>query len=112
MTASKHERIPVPGRLGETAGQLYAQMLTEEALKEAARPENIGVEVALLRVWLHEALRERGADGEIALQLFDRIVKAVAVKYRLGPRRAEDLAASLAAVAETVGDMFERDLEV
>jgi hypothetical protein len=36
----------------------------------------------------------------------------VAVNYRLGTWRAEDLAASLAAVAETVADIFERDVEV
>lgn len=111
MAAASDKRIPIPESVRGEAPR-YLEMLTDAALTEAARPENIGLEVALLRAWLYDTLREQGSDGNIALQLFDRIVKAAAVRYRLSPRRAEDVGAAIAAIADSMKDIVDVDVEV
>ena len=111
MAAASDKHIPIPESVRGEAPR-YLEMLTDAALIEAARPENIGLEIALLRTWLYDTLREQGSDGNIALQLFDRIVKAAAVRYKLSPRRAADVGAAIAVIADSITDIFEKDVEV
>ena len=73
-------------------------------LKQAAQVENLGDEIAVLRVRLKTALHDRPED----LRLIDRgialLVRAVSAQYRLSPKARKDLADSLAAVFNSLGD--------
>jgi hypothetical protein len=72
-------------------------------LKKAAKVENLGDEVALLRVRLKKALKDK-EDYEVVVRGMDRLVKAVSAQYRLTPASKENLAESLAAVLNSFGD--------
>lgn len=118
-----HGTAPAPatkteaGSLGRERGaalssRLYAAILTEEALNEAAKFENVGVEIALLRDWLDREMNEQDFNIDLALKLIDRIVKAVAVRYKLSPQRTENFAAALTTVLEYSNGVDREDEEV
>jgi|CXWL01.1.fsa_nt_gi hypothetical protein len=80
--------------------------LVVQAVDEAAGVASVDTEVALLRVWLRDTSKEHKRDRDLMLKLFDRIIRAVAVKYRLSPKRTDDLAAAVAAVTKHLGDQM------
>jgi len=76
------------------------QRITRQTLEEAARLDSVEVEVSLLRIWLRDTVEDETRDLDLMRRLLDQIVRAVAVKYRLGPKRASDLGAALTALMD------------
>lgn len=72
-------------------------------LPEARQMEGLDEEIAVMRVRLQQALRERPEDVELISKGLDLLVKAVAAKYRLSPKARKDLSDSIAAVVEGIG---------
>ena len=73
-------------------------------LKDAAKVENLGDEIAVLRVRLKTALDERPEDYALLARGVEMLTRAVATQYRLSPKARDDLADSLAAVFNSFGD--------
>lgn len=73
-------------------------------LKRAAKVENLGDEVAVLRVRLKKALKDRPEDYALLVRGVGMLTRAVATQYRLSPKATDDLADSLAAVFNSFGD--------
>lgn len=73
-------------------------------LRNAALVEDLGDEIAVLRVRLKKALRERPDDYELLVRGVNALVRAVAAQYRLSPRAKKDLADNFAAVLNSLGD--------
>ena len=73
-------------------------------LREAASVENLADEIALLRVRLKKALKDRPKDYWLLERGIGILVKAVSTQYRLSPKARHDLADNLAAVFNSLGD--------
>jgi len=73
-------------------------------LKDAAKVQNLGDEIAVLRVRLKTALDERPEDYALLARGVEMLTRAVATQYRLSPKARDDLADSLAAVFNSFGD--------
>src|SRR3990172_6777226 len=63
-------------------------------------------EFALLRLWLFETTAESTGDRPLMLKLSRQVVEAAAVKYRLSPKRTDDLATAVSAVLERLGEQL------
>jgi phosphoserine phosphatase len=84
----------------------YEKALSEaerRELPEARQMEGLDEEIAVMRVRLQQALRERPEDTQLISKGLDLLVKAVAAKYRLSPKARKDLSDSLAGVVEGIG---------
>jgi len=110
MGASDRWSVPVrPKRRRGSKRNFYAGHSLTEAerveLRKAAEVENLGDEIALLRVRLKKAM-ETAPDTDLALMVrgMDTLVKAVAAQYRLSPRAKKDLSDNFAAVFNSLGD--------
>jgi len=111
MGASDRWSVPVrpkPPRRASKRNFYEDASLTEAErieLRKAAEVENLGDEIALLRVRLKKALEE-APDTDLALMVrgMDTLVKAVAAQYRLSPRAKKDLSDNFAAVFNSLGD--------
>jgi len=64
-------------------------------LERAAEVENLDEEIAVLRVRLKTALKERPEDYALLVRGIGMLTLAVATQYRLSPRASKDLADSL-----------------
>jgi hypothetical protein len=106
------ERTDHPPSFREAAELLYRRMLTREALEEAARSEHIDAELFLLRTWLNETTEREPGNVTLIRGLIGDIVKAAAVKYRLSPRKAGELEASMARLYEHLHAQMEAAEEV
>jgi len=73
-------------------------------LKKAAKVESLADEIALLRVRLKSALKERPENLRLVERGIALLVRAVSAQYRLSPKATKDLADSLAAVFNSLGD--------
>jgi hypothetical protein len=73
-------------------------------LKKAAKVENLGEEIAVLRVRLKTALHDRPEDLRLLERGIGMLVRAVSAQYRLSPKARKDLSDSLAAVFNSLGD--------
>jgi len=93
------------------ARRTEAQGFYEKALSEAERGElpearqmeGLDEEIAVMRVRLQQALRERPEDVQLISKGLDLLVKAVAAKYRLSPKARKDLSDSIAGVVDGIG---------
>ena len=84
----------------------YEKALSEaerRELPEARQIEGLDEEIAVMRVRLQQALRERPEDAQLISKGLDLLVKAVAAKYRLSPKARKDLADSIAGVVDGIG---------
>lgn len=87
----------------------YDDALTEAErlqLAKARRVEGLEEEIAVLRVRLFTALKERPEDLDLLRQGVALIVRAVATQYRLSPKARKDLADRMAAVLNSIGDQI------
>ncbi len=90
-----------------SAGQFYRSVVgTAEELIDAAGVEGIDQEVALLRVKLRDQLKERPQDYALMLKGLELLVRAVSSRYRMSPKRTDDLAQHLAATVRSLGEQF------
>jgi len=95
----------VKGRRREAQG-FYAKALGEaerRELPEARQMEGLDEEIAVMRVRLQRALKERPGDVQLISKGLDLLVKAVAAKYRLSPKARKDLSDSIAGVVQGIG---------
>ena len=92
-------------RRNEAQG-FYEKALSEaerRELPEARQIEGLDEEIAVMRVRLQQALRERPEDAQLISKGLDLLVKAVAAKYRLSPKARKDLSDSIAGVVNGIG---------
>jgi hypothetical protein len=87
----------------------YEKALSEAErldLPEARQMEGLDEEIAVMRVRLKQALRERPEDMQLISRGLNLLVKAVAAKYRLSPKARKDLLDSIAGVVEGIGTVL------
>jgi len=90
----------------QDAKGFYEKALSEAERRElpkARQMEGLDEEIAVMRVRLQQALRERPEDVQLISKGLDLLVKAVAAKYRLSPKARKDLSDSIAGVVEGIG---------
>ena len=75
-------------------------------LEKAAEVENLGEEIAVLRVRLKTALKERPEDYALLVRGIGILTRAVATQYRLSPRASKDLAENLGEILGRFGDLI------
>ncbi len=73
---------------------------------EASELGSIGDEIGLLRLWIRETAQENPRHLALMTAMSRQIVAAVAMKYRLDPKRTDDLAAAVAAVLQQIGSQL------
>jgi hypothetical protein len=82
------------------AERLLPNIITR-SIEEAEQLDSVGVEVALMRTWLYETLREKEKpNSELLRRLLNDVVRAVSLKYRLGPKSTDQLRRSMKLLAE------------
>ncbi|MBU2008793.1 MAG: hypothetical protein KJ624_02920 [Chloroflexi bacterium] len=89
------------------ARDFYTRALGEAEktlLPEARELEGLDEEIALLRVKLIQALREKPQDLELLLKGVGMLVRAVSTRYRLSKKGEEDLYQSVLGVLRGIGD--------
>jgi hypothetical protein len=77
-----------------------------ELLEEARGVEGLEEEIAILRVRLFKAVQDHPDDLRLMTHGIGMLVRAVAAQYRLSPRARRDLADSMAAVLNGLGDQI------
>jgi len=95
---------PVPA--GRDDASVLRDGLPARVITEASNLDSVEAEVALLRLWLFETTAESTGDRPLMLKLSRQVVEAAAVKYRLSPKRTDDLATAVSAVLERLGEQL------
>ena len=101
-------RAPQPDS-GSSLRNFYEDALSEaekEELPLAEHVEGLDQEIAVLRVRLKAAMRERPQDLPLIARGLEMLVKAVAARYRLSPKARRDLADNLSAVIDSLDTLF------
>ncbi len=96
------------GSKGARREMFYRDALSEGEqvdLEKAAEVENLDEEIAVLRVRLKTALRERPKDYALLVRGIGMLTRAVATQYRLTPRASQVLADSLGDLLTRFGDL-------
>ena len=75
-------------------------------LERAHEVEGLDDEIALVRVRLKGAIERYPENIELLAKGMDILVRAVAARYRLSPKSRKDLADSLAATLNSLGDQL------
>ena len=89
------------------ARDFYTRALGEAEktlLPQARELEGLDEEIALLRVKLIQAIREKPQDLELLLKGVGMLVRAVSTRYRLSKKGEEDLYQSVLGVLRGIGD--------
>lgn len=74
---------------------------------KAHMAEGLDEEIALLRVRLHRLTQEHPEQFELLLKGLNTLVRAVATKYKLSDKPAEDLSENIAGVLRGIGGALE-----
>ena len=95
-----------PRRVSKRNFYTYASLTEAERieLKKAAKVEDLGDEIAMLRVRLKAALEKPDEDLGLIVRGMETLIKAVAAQYRLSPRSKKDLSDNFPAVFNSLGD--------
>lgn len=114
--SSPPRKKPRTSRRGKriSADRFYREALSEAErvmLPEAREMEGLGEEIAVLRVKLHQSLREHSDDLKLFLKGVELLVRAVSAQYRLSPKAQEQLMDSMMGVLEGVGESLGLSLE-
>lgn len=75
-------------------------------LENARQVEGLADEIAMLRVRLKTAVEKHPEDLRLLSVGIGMLVKAVAAQYRLSPKAKKDLAESITAVLNSLGDQL------
>lgn len=108
----KRGRVVRPGSRSKLAREFYAGALDAAErieLDAASEVEGLDEEIALLRMKLREALGKRPDDLALMLRGIDLLVKAVSARYRLSPESGETLGEKMAAVVQSLGELFPQE---
>ena len=76
-------------------------------LPKARLAKGMNEEIALLRVRLHRVAHEQPEQFELLLKGVNSLVRAVALKYKLSDKPAEDLSQNIAGVLRGIGGALE-----
>ena len=93
----------------KATGRIYDEFMSEDERKlmaEARLVEGLDEEIALIRVRLARATKERPEDLRLLRDGVTILARAVATRYRLSPRAKQELADSMAAVLNSLGDQI------
>ncbi len=108
----KRGRAARPASRSKLAREFYASALDAAEridLDAASEVEGLDEEIALLRMKLREALGKRPDDLALMLRGIDLLVKAVSARYRLSPESGETLGEKMAAVVQSLGELFPQE---
>ena len=83
----------------------YDKVIDRAELLAAMRVEGVDEELALLRIRLRETFSD-DEDRVSMLKGMELLIRALGVRYRMSKKRTDDLAGSVSAVLEAVGDQF------
>jgi len=103
------DRAEPPESQASNRRNFYHNALSETekaALESAAAVEGLQEEVAMLRVRLSTALKEKPGDLALALYGMNTLVRMVVAQYRLSPRASKELASNLALVLNNFADQL------
>jgi hypothetical protein len=75
-------------------------------LERAREIEGLDDEIALMRVRLKTAVEEHPEDMQLLVKGVEILVRAVGARYRLSPKSRKDLADSLTATLNSLGDQL------
>jgi hypothetical protein len=79
----------------------------EQTMMPAAREiEGLDEEIAVLRVRLRTALQNHAEDFDLLQRGVAALARVVAIRYRLSPRAAKDLAERMSQMLQSVGDQI------
>jgi hypothetical protein len=81
----------------------YERAVDAAELADAREVEGLDEELSLMRTRLRELVRERPEEYELMLKGVALIVRTVAARYRMSPRRADEFGARVSAVVEDLG---------
>ncbi|MBI4201094.1 MAG: hypothetical protein HY531_02245 [Chloroflexi bacterium] len=93
-----------------TLSGFYASALSRAErmrLPKAKLAEGLDEEIALLRVRLHSVAQEHPEQFDLLLKGINALARAVAMKYKLSDKPAEDLAKNIAGVLRGIGGALE-----
>ena len=93
-----------------SASGFYASALSRAErmrLPKARMAEGLDEEIALLRIRLHRVAQEHPEQLELLLKGVNSLVRAVAMKYKLSDKPAEDLSKNIAGVLRGIGGALE-----
>lgn len=76
-------------------------------LSKARAQAGLDEEIALLRVRLHRLAQEHPEQFELLLKGINSLVRAVAARYKLSDRPAEDLTKNIVGVLKGIGGALE-----
>lgn len=104
-TSSRRKRTKADDEAA-TIGGFYESAMDEaerNLLPDARKIEGLDEEIAVLRVKLRSAVKQRPENLPLMLRGIDLLVKAVSARYRLSKQSEAALADSLAGVIRGVG---------
>ena len=105
--ARVHDDAAAP-RPPESLSFFYGGNATEAELRAVYALQGVEQEIAFLRIRLKKHFDDHPEDYELMMKSVESIVRAVAVRYRIGDKRTKDLASALMSVIETVGEQFDK----
>lgn len=104
--AAKTERRPH----ARPTKRFYEDALSEAekaAFESALQVQGLDEEIALLRVRLHSAIKDGGADLNLMVKGIGLLVKAAAARFKLSPESEEQLEKGLRGALWTMQDVME-----
>ena len=108
VAAAKRARAVPTGR--QVAARNFYHGAVDRAerrdLERAREIEGLDDEIALMRVRLKRAVKERPEDVQLLVKGLGVLVRAVGARYRLSPKSRKDLADNLAAALNSLGDQL------
>jgi hypothetical protein len=97
MTAPEHDKQLA-------AHRFYSAALDEAEQIDAHCIDGVDEELALLRDKLHRLVQERPEEHVLMLKSVEMIVRTVAARYRMSPKRIQEMDDSMMAVLTQVSD--------
>lgn len=91
---------------GEPVRLFYDRVVDEAELREALDLQGLDQELALLRLKLRDHLDANPKDLALLLKSVESIVRAVSARYRMSPKRTDDLANAASAVVDALANQF------
>jgi len=105
--------MPAPDEHAASASEFYETALSRAErtrLPKARLSEGLDGEIALLRVRLHRVAQQHPEQFELLLKGVNSLARAVALKYKLSDKPADDLAKNIAGVLRGIGGALEPEL--
>ena len=102
MTTTDDIAAAATGR-AQQAAPFYAGCIDASELIAARGVEGVDEELALLRVQLHKLVIERPEEFALMVKGIEVIVRIVAARYRMSPKRAYELGDNLARIVRDIG---------